>query len=609
VDPASASFRRIDELFPEEAARVCHDGNRRVFETGQKVYSEEWLPDADGEQRLLAITKVPHHTATGVVDSVVCTATDITEERRTKDALAAKSAELERFFTLSLDLLGIGTLDGRFFRLNAAWERSLGFTLDELQGRSILEFVHPEDREASIEQLSRLAEGETVVGFVNRYRTADGSYRWIEWRARAHGELIYAAARDVTERIEREEAAVAANRAKSDFLANMSHELRTPLNGIIGFADLLLDEELPEPHRGYAENVHTSAMTLLSLINDVLDFSKIEAGKLELDVQPVELASTLQMAAESTRFAADRRGLDLIITLDPNLPPRVETDPQRLTQVLVNLLSNAVKFTEHGFVQLRVEQLSREGETATVRIAVRDTGIGIEAEHRRLIFESFTQADPSTTRRFGGTGLGLAISNRIVSALGSTLELESEPGVGSTFWFTLELSLAPDPEHETATSRPPGTQTNQAPSCEAPGSNAGDHSDLRPIRILIAEDERINLLATRTMIHRLNPKAEIVAAYDGIEALDAVATHSFDLIFMDIQMPRLDGYEASRRIRESEPRGKRTPIIALTAGVLTGERERCLAAGMDDYMSKPLSMSTLCRVLTSWLPDGAVAEL
>jgi CheY-like chemotaxis protein len=323
----------------------------------------------------------------------------------------------------------------------------------------------------------------------------------------------------------------------------------------------------------------------------VLDFSKIEAGKLELDMQPVELASTLRMAAESMRFAAEQKELELVVSLDPQLPETVDADPQRLTQVLVNLLSNAVKFTEHGFVQLRVEQLERSPERSTLRFAVRDTGIGIEPEQRTLIFESFTQADPSTTRRYGGTGLGLAISNRIVTALGGALELESEPGVGSTFSFTLELRV------------PAGGDEAAGPEEAAPEQAPAGCWRTAPVRILVVEDERINLLATRTMIRRLNEQAETVPAHDGLEAVELASREEFDLILMDVQMPRLDGYEATQRIREAEGQDRRVPIVALTAGVLTGERDRCLAAGMDDYLSKPVSMDSLCRALSAWLPE------
>ncbi len=599
-----ASFRPLDELFSPTESEICRQGNLQVFRTGSTFHNEEWVADSTGEPHLLTITKTPHLDEAGAVAGVVCTAEDITEERRTLEALREKSNELERFFTVALDLLVITDTKGTFLRLNRAWEDTLGHSVSALEGRSFLEFVHPDDTAATREAMGQLAGGTEIIDFVNRYRASDGSYRYIEWRSHPHGELIYAAARDVTDRIEREEAALAASRAKSNFLANMSHELRTPLNGIVGFADLLRDSELPEPYGSYVESVHASAETLMTLINDILDFSKIEAGKLQLDISTIDLHELLRRALETVRFSAENKGLELIRSVSPDVPRFLQTDSFRLTQVLINLLGNAVKFTDYGFVQLIAKVIEEDDDYATLYLAVRDTGIGIEPRHQRLIFESFTQADPSTTRKFGGTGLGLAISSRILAMLGTSLDLESYPGQGSTFGFTIRLGTASPPVADEATGEGPTTRADVPVDAETVrGRGQPQHTRTRPLRVLLAEDERINLLVTRNLIERAYPGSHVVVAADGAEAVRAFSKEPFDLILLDVQMPHLDGYEAARQIREDEAGHGRVPIVALTAGVVDGERERCIEAGMDDYVSKPVTLETFQRVTARWTSD------
>jgi signal transduction histidine kinase/CheY-like chemotaxis protein len=465
--------------------------------------------------------------------------------------------------------------------------------------------VHPDDISATKEKLAELASGNEIVAFVNRYRAADGSYRYLEWRAHPYDGLVYTAARDVTERIEREQAALAASRAKSDFLANMSHELRTPLNGIVGFADLLGEADLPEPYRAYVENTQISARTLMALIDDILDFSKIEAGKMDLEPQPTDLPRLLEHAVQTVRPQAEAKDLELVLSVDPELPLRVETDPYRFSQVLSNLLGNAVKFTELGFVQLRAELRNRGAESILARFCVRDTGVGIAPEHQEIIFESFTQADPSKTRKFGGTGLGLAISNRILEHLGSRLELESEPGVGSVFSFELEMRTGAEAAEAEPDERG-GTDGSGTIESAEHGTATESCSEEAP-RILLAEDEQMNRLVTRNLIERIYPRADVTAVADGKEALEAVCNDEFDLVLMDVQMPELDGYEATSAIRREESGSGRShiPILALTAGVVAGERERCLRAGMDDYISKPVDRNTLEAALERWLPACA----
>ncbi len=596
--------RKCYEVYEQHSSPCATCPLVETRRTGMTAHGDVRTTLEDGSEMWARVTTHPLTDENGNIVGYIEHMKDVTEERKASDALMAKKEELERFFTVALDLLAIADTAGRFVRLNAAWEDTLGFPISELEGMNFMDFVHPEDREPTENALADLRATRQVVGFVNRYRTSDGSYRYIEWRSHPHRGLVYAAARDVTDRIEREEAALAASRAKSEFLANMSHELRTPLNGIVGFSDLLLESDLGEPYRSYVENVHISAETLMTLINDVLDFSKIEAGKMELEMQQVDLGQLLRNAVQSVRMTAETKGLDLVLSVDDHLPELIGTDPYRLTQVIVNLLSNAVKFTEYGFVQLRTEVLAAGDERARLRFSVRDTGVGIEPHHQDAIFDSFTQADPSTTRRFGGTGLGLAISNRILEMLDSNLELESEPGTGSTFSFELEVSTVAAGETPTAAM---GDGIDAAPVEPAPADafrRSHDDRDVGPVRILVAEDEKINRLVTRRMIDRLVSNAEVVTANDGRRAVEVFASEEFDLVLMDVQMPEMDGYEAARAIRKAEGPERYTPVIALTAGVVQGERERCLDAGMDDYVSKPVDLKRLEEALTRWLPAG-----
>ena len=600
--------RKCYEVYEQHSAPCSTCPLVETRETGMTAHGDVRTTLKDGSEMWARVTTHPLTDESGSIVGYIEHMKDVTEERKASDALMAKKEELERFFTVALDLLAIADTSGRFVRLNAAWENTLGFSISELEGMNFMDLVHPEDREPTENALADLRATRQVIGFVNRYRTSDGSYRYIEWRSHPHRGLIYAAARDVTDRIEREEAALAASRAKSEFLANMSHELRTPLNGIVGFSDLLLESDLGEPYRSYVENVHISAETLMTLINDVLDFSKIEAGKMELEMQRVDIGQLLRNAAQSVRMGAENKGLDLVLSLDEQLPEAIETDPYRLTQVIVNLLSNAVKFTEYGFVQLRTEVLAADNARARLRFSVRDTGVGIEPHHQDAIFDSFTQADPSTTRRFGGTGLGLAISNRILEQLDSNLELESEPGTGSTFSF--ELEVIPVADRDTAAAgvgdtAPPSVGDVTVSASADAARHSDDDRDVGPVRILVAEDEKINRLVTRRMIDRLVSNAEVVTAEDGRHAVEAFTSGAFDLVLMDVQMPVMDGYEASRAIREAEDADSHIPIIALTAGVVQGERERCLDAGMDDYVSKPVDLKRLGEALSKWFSAGA----
>jgi len=381
------------------------------------------------------------------------------------------------------------------------------------------------------------------------------------------------------------DAAEAANRAKSEFLANMSHEIRTPMNGVLGVADLLLHADLPEKHRQLVQTIHASGKDLLYVINELLDFSKIEAGRFELDRINFDLREMIESVYDLFFQAANEKKVSLITNVEEGVPRIVYGDPARLRQILINLIGNAIKFTDHGSVNVNALLAELRDGACLLRFEVRDTGIGIAREQIKTIFDTFSQADSSTTRKYGGTGLGLTISRQLVEMMEGTIDVESEPGKGSVFWFSILLQIPQD--QDTALS-------------EYQEEEQVLENRIYDYRVLLAEDNRTNQIVAEAMLKFFGCRVDLVV--NGREAVEAVKEKKFDLIFMDCQMPELDGYMATDEIRRFEKQNgsSRTPIIALTAHALSGDRERCLAAGMDDYLSKPLCQKDLHSVLSKW---------
>ncbi len=380
----------------------------------------------------------------------------------------------------------------------------------------------------------------------------------------------------------------AANRAKSEFVANMSHEVRTPMNGIIGMAALLRDTPLTPEQRDSVETINDSAEALLRILNDILDLSKIEAGKLDLDERDFELQPALQKVVNLLRFKAVEKGIVMDVSVDPEVPPRLRGDPLRLSQVLLNLVNNAVKFSNSGSVRLRVEGAG----PGLLRFSVSDDGIGIPADKVGSLFQPFTQADATTTRRYGGTGLGLAICRRLVELMGGEIGVESTAGLGSTFWFTARFGVGSEPAFHTS--------AREGDPAEA-GLRSGG-------RVLLVEDNAVNRKVALRLLAKLG--LEATAANNGAEAVEAVRRGGYDAVLMDVQMPVMDGYEATRRIRQLERDGELSghlPIIAMTANAMQGDEDACLACGMDDYLSKPIQRDLLVRKLGCHLGTRAAA--
>ncbi|MDP2142635.1 MAG: PAS domain S-box protein [Gallionella sp.] len=852
------------DFFSQAEADFFTAKDRATLEQDGVVDIPEELIETPHGTRILHTKKLAIRDAQGLPQHLLGISEDITERRQMEAALLEKSAELDRFFSSALDLLCIADTNGYFRKLNPEWEKVLGYSVAELEGKKFLDFVHPDDLEGTLLAMAELSGLNTIFNFTNRYRHKDGSYRWIEWRSVPIGDRIYAAARDITERrqtsqqisellefnskiisestlgivvyhsdgecvlgneaaakiigakleqmlaqnfrriasweksglkaaalhcLETGEAqhsethlvtsygkdvwidfdfvritrggephllliltdvsefkfseqaisaakveAENANRAKSEFLANMSHEIRTPMNAIIGLSDLALGSgELAPKLRNYLSKIHSSSKALLSIINDILDYSKVEAGRLELDQTELCIEDLLENVADLFNARADEKGIELVLDIAPGIPQHVIGDPLRLGQVMNNLVGNAVKFTDHGEIVIRVEQSALKEGLSTLHFIVRDTGIGMSAEQVSRLFQAFTQADSSITRRFGGTGLGLTISKKLVERMGGDISVISDPGKGSTFSFTITMPVStlahiarspadlrgmrvlvvddldisrqalremlkawqfdvteaasgqealalieqrattPDRAFElvlldwkmpgmdgvevtrrirlwaqcnekqtlpvvimvTAYSKDQLLQEAEDTHLDAilnkpvtssglfdaimefqgghihPSQELQGAADLgaaaatiRGARILLVEDNDINQLVAKDFLERMG--LAVTLAGNGLEALDRLNAADFDAVLMDLQMPEMDGIEATRRIRQ-EARWQQLPIIAMTAAVMAEDRAACSNAGMNDHVAKPILPQELVSTLLKWIKPKADA--
>lgn len=585
-----------DAMVWKEQAGNYRADDRAVITGGHpKLLYEETQTTSNGEKIELLTSKIPLRNAGGAIVGVLGTYVDITSRKKTEQELRENEARMRTITDCAQDAILMMDPEGKISYWNPAATRIFGYTHEEAIGRELHEFiVPPRFRTAyhtAMPGFQQSGNGAVIGRTVDmEAQCKDGKEISIQLSLssiRIKGEWhAVGILRDTTERKAMEarlretlDRAEAAARAKSEFLAVMSHELRTPLNGVLGFADLLSATPLAPEQKGFVKRICDSGNHLLEIVNDILDFSSIEKGKLAIDTGTVDLVALIESSCDAIRNTAAEKGLAFHCETAPGVPAQILGDMRRIRQILINLLGNAVKFTSQGSVALHVSSVTSGGREY-LDFIVSDTGPGIPPETLTCLFQPFTQADSTLRRQFEGTGLGLAISQRLAEAMDGTITVDSVPGEGSTFTLRIPSGI-PSPV------KSGGDNGEEAGSVPAP-SDGG--------LVLVVEDDRVSRYLAGKVLSTLGQRVEGVE--NGLEAVNAFVPGKFSAILMDMQMPVMDGIEATKKIREMEEgSGERVPIIALTANVMPGDRDRCLAAGMDDFLSKPFKKAELSEKL------------
>ncbi|MGM0418046.1 MAG: PAS domain S-box protein [Thermodesulfobacteriota bacterium] len=756
TEPEEAEGKSFEDFVHKNDISRCRKFLEIVTNEGLKQKNIEYrVKHKDGSWRWHTSTGAPVKDDNGKVVSFLGIARDTTKQKQIREDLENITEQFELAVRGSNDGIWDWDLRDNSLYLSPKWKEQLGYSDNEIQNRfSVFEnLIHPDDRLKVNSEIVKYLEGEIrYYDIVFRMIHKNGSEIWIRARGEALRDSLGMPYRmagshtDITKHVRTENELIKSNRrlnesiekakilaekakmassAKSEFLANMSHEIRTPLNAVIGFTELLMKTSADEIQQQYINNINISGKALLEIINDILDFSKIEAGKLEIDITETDIVTLLEETADIIKFHASEKDLELILNLPPDMPEIAQVDPVRLKQILLNLLNNAVKFTNRGYVELEVKFEQIDKTKGRYEFYAKDTGIGIKQEQKSKIFQAFSQADTSTTRKFGGTGLGLIISNMLAEKMGSKIEFDSTPGKGSVFYFSIEtgfkfiekkekqdiqinhvliidenkktrdviknlfkylnieaincsdeteaeklikennfdfimqncsgqfsketdilkklkklISIIPEAQKivlminssnnynlisqaenigiKHTITKPvaknnllkliknikTGTTSKESDRLHQYDSALTNPHDFRFIKktILIAEDISMNMDIIKASVRRFIPDSLIIEASDGKKAVEAAKNKDISLIFMDLQMPEMDGIKASQKIRKLEKeKGIFVPIIALTAGVLKEEKEKALKAGMDDFLTKPVDTEKLQEILYKYL--------